>query len=357
MTNIDFQEVKKHIAIENVAYHLNLEITEKRSNELKAICPFCGYNKLSKVSTLSLNILSNKYCCSRCGAGGYSIGLYAKLKCIDNKKAYRELLDRECFDLNKSKIEISPINEMADIDTRDKVYRDFLSMLKLNPIHKSYLRSLGFLETTIDEQLYKTIPKSPILRRLIASKLKNKYNLAGIPGFYQHEDWGWTFSGARGFLIPIINENDKIEALSIHLDEPFNDTSDIWFSSSDKINGTGIKNIVYKSNIDEETTSVILTDNLLLNNYIKETKGYPTISFSQITNVYQILKVIDNTKINKIKFLFNLKSCDRIDYIIDRVFKNLLPLGYILYLDYIENFEDTLKEDIICFDTRSQLVA
>ncbi|MEI3436119.1 MAG: hypothetical protein V8S10_07405 [Clostridia bacterium] len=62
---------------------------------------------------------------------GYSVGLYARVKGIDNKKAYRELLDRECFSIQKSNITISPINEIADIDKRDAVYRTFLNMLKL----------------------------------------------------------------------------------------------------------------------------------------------------------------------------------------------------------------------------------
>ena len=62
---------------------------------------------------------------------GYSVGLYARVKGIDNKKAYRELLDRECFSIQKSNITISPINEIADIDKRDAIYRTFLNMLKL----------------------------------------------------------------------------------------------------------------------------------------------------------------------------------------------------------------------------------
>ena len=62
---------------------------------------------------------------------GYSVGLYARVKGIDNKKAYRELLGRECFSIQKSNITISPINEIADIDKRDTVYRTFLNMLKL----------------------------------------------------------------------------------------------------------------------------------------------------------------------------------------------------------------------------------
>lgn len=69
MDKLDFKEVQKHINILNVAYHLNLEITDKTHTEVKAICPFCGYNKNSKIATLSLNTLNNKYHCFRCGEG------------------------------------------------------------------------------------------------------------------------------------------------------------------------------------------------------------------------------------------------------------------------------------------------
>lgn len=181
MQKEDFVEVSKHINILNVAYHLCLEIVDTKGIEIKAICPFCGYNKNSKVGTLSLNPSNNKYCCSRCGAGGFSIGLYAKVKNIDTKKSYKELLDRECFSIEKSNITISPINEIADIDTRNEVYTTFLNMLKLDVQHKNYLKRLGFLNSSIVEQQYKSIPQNYIKRRLIANKLKNMYNLAGIP--------------------------------------------------------------------------------------------------------------------------------------------------------------------------------
>lgn len=41
MDKLDFEEVSKRISIANVAYHLCLEITETRADEMKAICPFC----------------------------------------------------------------------------------------------------------------------------------------------------------------------------------------------------------------------------------------------------------------------------------------------------------------------------
>ena len=348
MDKKDFEEVTKHIHILNVAYHLNLEITDKRAFEYKAICPFCGYNKNSKIPTLSLNITNNKYCCSRCSAGGFSIGLYARMKGIDTKKAYRELLDRECFSINRNSVTISPINEIADINIRDKVYRAFLEILKLEPQHKKYLKGLGFLDSTIESQMYRTIPKKYIKRRLIARCLNRSFDLCGIPGFYQEEDWSWTFSVANGFFIPLFDDQNRIQALSVHLDKPFNGTTDIWFSSSGKINGTATKSWVSKNNITSDTKKVILTDNLLLNNLIKDVLNFPTIAFSGISNSYQILSAIDGTNIENIIFTVRNIENQNLDYIIHRVFKDLIPLGYNLDTKYVRNYKDILQEDFLC---------
>ena len=41
METIDYEAVKEHIDILNVAYHLCLELTEQKGTEVKCICPFC----------------------------------------------------------------------------------------------------------------------------------------------------------------------------------------------------------------------------------------------------------------------------------------------------------------------------
>ena len=198
MDKLDAKEVQKHINILNVAYHLNLEITDDTHTEVKAICPFCGYNKNSKIATLSLNTINNKYHCIRCGAGGYSTGLYAKVRNIDTKKAYRELLDRECYSINKSNIVISPINDIADIDKRDAVYRDFLNMLKLDSEHKKYLENQGLLKSSIENQMYKSVPQKYIKRRLIANSLKKKYDLSGVARLLSRRRLGLDFCKCKG---------------------------------------------------------------------------------------------------------------------------------------------------------------
>ena len=139
---------------------------------------FVGYNKNSKIPTLSLNSANNKYHCVRCGAGGYGTELYAKVRGISKQKAYEELLERECYSQNKVQVEISPVNLLAGIQLRDRVYRDLLDMLKLEGQHKSYLRRIGLLDSSIQDNLYRTVPKNYIKRRIIAHNLSKKYDLA-----------------------------------------------------------------------------------------------------------------------------------------------------------------------------------
>jgi hypothetical protein len=281
------------------------------------------------------------------GQGGYSIGLYARVKGIDNKKAYRELLDRECFSIQKSNITISPINEIADIDRRNEVYTAFLNMLKLERSSKLELNRLGFLNSTIEEQMYRTIPNKNIYRRLIAYRLSRIYDLSEIPGFYQEADFKWTFSAGKGIFIPIFDENHKIQALSIHLDKPFNNTKDMWFSSKDKINGTGTKNVLSKNNIDENTNTIVLADNLLLGNYIEASLNVPMIAFSSISNSYQILKVIEDTNVDNIIFTFKIGQNDNLDYIINRILRDLIPLGYNIETKPIKEFKEVLDKNFL----------
>jgi hypothetical protein len=168
-------------------------------------------------------------------------------------------------------------------------------------------------------------------------------------GFYQEEDFKWCFSRYDGFFIPIFDENNKIQALSIHLDKSFNETTDIWFSSKDKINGTATKNFIFKSNIAEDTDTVVLTDDLILGNLIKDTINVPLIAFSRITNSYQVLNVLEKTNIRNIIFTVRKTENQNLDYIINRVFQDLIPLGYNLETKYVKEYRDIFKYDFLYF--------
>lgn len=295
---------------------------------------------------MSLNTRDNKYCCTRCGSGGYSVGLYARARGVDTKKAYKELLEKECFSQNKSNVEISPINLLADIETRDKVYRTFLNMLKLECSHRKYLQRLGFLNSSIDDGLYRSIPKNYIKRRIVGAELARKFNLCGIPGFFQEEDFKWCFNRYNGFFVPVFNEDGFIQGLSIHLDKAYNNNQDIWFSSSNKINGTSAKSWIMNNNITDDSNNLIITDNLLLGNLIKETINAPMLAFQNISNSYIILKELEKTNIKDILFVIRLPQVnENLDYIINRIFKDLIPLNYNLDIKYINNYKDFFDDE------------
>ena len=131
----------------------------------------------------------------------------------------------------------------------------------------------------------------------------------------------------------------------------------MWFSSNGKINGTATKNWISKSNIYEETETVILTDDLLLGNLIKEILNEPIISFSSISNSYNILRTLDGTKIKNI--IFTIRSSKKnqdLDYIINKIFKDLILLGYNLECKYINNYRDILKDNFLTLYTFKKTV-
>ena len=149
----------------------------------------------------------------------------------------------------------------------------------------------------------------------------------------------------NGFFIPILN-NGYIEGLSIHLDKPFSNTSDLWFSSNNKINGMSAKNWIMRNNIKEDAESVILADNFLMGDLIREITEFPVIAFQKITNSYLILKEIEKTNVQNIIFVTQIPNTnENLDYIIRRVFRDLVPLGYNIDVKCITNVKDLLDED------------
>lgn len=166
-------------------------------------------------------------------------------------------------------------------------------------------------------------------------------------GFFQEEDFKWCFNRYNGFFVPVFDSEDHIQGLSIHLDKPFNNNSDIWFTSSSKINGTAAKSWNMKYNIKEDTENVILTDNLIMGNIIKDVLNEPVIAFQNISNSYMILKEIEKTNIKNIIFIIRIpQTNNNLDYIINRVFRDLIPLGYNLDIKYVKNMGDFFDENI-----------
>ena len=101
-----------------------------------------------------------------------------------------------------------------------------------------------------------------------------------------------------------------------------------------------------RNNITEESENVILTDNFLLGNLIKETVNLPLIAFQNISNSYTILKEIENTNIRNIIFVLRVPQLEEnLDYIINRIYRDLIPLGYNLDTKFVRDYKDFFEED------------
>lgn len=184
MQKKEFEELQKHISIFNIAHQLNLEVIERKGNEFFAICPFCGYRSKTITANMKLNYTKNSYHCFDCGKSGYAIGLYATLRNIDNKTAFKELLEKEAFSCDKSEFVFDTNNKLADLNYRDTVYREFLDKIRLKPEHRNKLESLGLTKSYIEDYKFKSIPSEKFASLLISHNLSKKFDLAGIPRFF-----------------------------------------------------------------------------------------------------------------------------------------------------------------------------
>ena len=101
-----------------------------------------------------------------------------------------------------------------------------------------------------------------------------------------------------------------------------------------------------KNNINEYSNNLVITDNFLLGNLIKETINAPTLAFQNISNSYTILNELEKYGIKDILFVVRLPQAnENLDYIINRIFRDLIPLGFNIDIKYINDYKDFFDEN------------
>ena len=187
--------------------------------EVEAGCPFCGDHGPGKYH-LSLNTNTDQYRCNLCGAHGNSVSLYARVKGISNKEAFRELSgDTKLYPFPQQPEPRNTERQPLSLEQRHAAYSDMLEHLTLLGRHRDNLLGRGFSPERIQENQYRSMPETDRSRRLLAELLRaDGHELLGLPGFrtYYGE---WTLSGPTGFLIPVRNKDGLIQGLKIRLDD------------------------------------------------------------------------------------------------------------------------------------------
>lgn len=267
---------QKDPSMDVIVSKLGLERKSGSSTKrLSVRCPFCDDKKFH------MSISLDKWACHcwRCGYGGNGLTLYADVRGISNKDAYKELADEygsetssEPYKYKATKTE--PIPEpLPDFDKYDKVYRALLSHLTLDDEHDAALISRGMSSEAIETGMYRSLPDiartkdktDADKRRLrLGKKLAKKligqgYDLSGVPGFYTDETGNWVFRYIPGMLVPVKDRFGRICTMQVRMN--YGKSRYLTISSSGFENGTGA------------FAGVHITGNINKNTVIRITEG------------------------------------------------------------------------------------
>lgn len=116
----------------------------------------------------------------------------------------------------------------------DRIYRTMLSLLVLDDVHRQYLRKEGWSDELLTQHMIRSFPERDFVRfkfsnhfsrcpyrKTLAKKVMetlNLDNLTGVPGAYQDEKGNWTFTGPKGILFPLYDQDGWLYGLRIRMD-------------------------------------------------------------------------------------------------------------------------------------------
>lgn len=247
---------------------LHLNVRRRLADSVYVDCPFCG----DKRGKMNVNFDQNVWRCNYCGDSGGMLALYARLNNMTNAQAYHEIWDAlstgeaswGCEDYGmttaqtaapyqgaaapgqgKSGIPQSPPASAREVHW---TFSRLFEMLTLSAAHRNHLRSdkRGLTDEQIRHFGFKSTPPYFLCRSLTERLIEQGCTVAGVPGFYQHENGYWTVkftSRTSGILIPAVGMDGLIRGAQILLDIPIKDKNDpadkggakyIWLSSSSK---------------------------------------------------------------------------------------------------------------------------
>lgn len=231
-----------------VARRCGIQILKPTNNgQWIARCPFCGDSKNKRHGHLYLKPDTGEYKCHRCDAGGYTLGLYAVMRGIDNKTAYKELLNAANENvpeilLNRDNVISIVENPVAPLEKRHGVYTAMLELLPLYPLHLEDLLKRGLPKEAIKRNGYKSFPAIASLRWRICEALVSQHDLTGVPGFFVNKAGKWDMNPyPDGYFIPVRSRDGSIQGCQFRIlpyDEEKHKGKYPWFSSLGKEQGT-----------------------------------------------------------------------------------------------------------------------
>lgn len=230
-----------------IARRVNITLLKQMNDgQWLARCPFCGdSSKNTKHGHLYLKPSTGEYACHRCGQMGKTIGMYAHLRGIDTKAAYKELVNADALPEIKLKHNNAPVVEVEPAPTqrRHEVYSAMLDILQLQTAHRADLIKRGLSSEYILQNNYKSYPRTKKERAALCEKLSARFNLSRVPGFFVNQDGAWELTPCpNGYFLPVRNAQKQIQGLQLRVlpYDPKKGSKYLWLSSNAKPGGASV---------------------------------------------------------------------------------------------------------------------
>ena len=152
----------------------------------------------------------------------------------------------------------------AIIERRHAVYTALLQTLPLSDEHRCALHLRGLAQAEIERLQYKSTLGQRAAAE-ITQDLARRFDLCGLPGFFQASGVWRMVSTATGFFVPYRDELGRIEGLQIRRWPHAGDSKYIWFSSKDKPLGASSGAPLHFARVDllARADEVVITEGAL----------------------------------------------------------------------------------------------
>ncbi len=307
----------------DILHLLNVVIKKQTPLSLQVNCPFCDDTN----GKMKIKIETNQFNCPRCNNGGGMLKLYANLRQSndDTKEAYRNILyelninDKLSYNQPKQvKKTISIKEKILNEKEVHKTYKELLKELDLRPRHIENLMCRGFSLDEIEKYGYKSTPYNNF-EKITTTLLERGCIFYDVAGFYKKDDsrnWSLNFlKNCNGIIIPIYSIDGLIQGLQIRLDNQFNKTKYLWFSSYEKKGellhkGTAAKS--YSHFVGNRfSENVYVTEGAIKGNLAHSITGKAFLCVSGVNNYNSLHTSFEKLKKNGVKRIIETYDMDK----------------------------------------------
>lgn len=284
--------------IREVLVESGVEIQRETDTRITYKCPFCGDRKGKGDASIEKDI----YHCYKCSESGYLFEMYAKVAGVTNAEAKKYLekkydngADIEGYAIAKKAAAKHYEPNIAADAQLNSVYTEYLSMLRLDPVHRANLIKRGLSDEFIRANGYKSVPVigSSYYPRALEAR---GYSLKGVTGFYRKGDAWRTKSALSGFYVPTRNLNGEICSMQIRTD--YNENRYITFSSSGMPSGADLRSAMHFVGVpsDGEVHGIYLTEGALKADVAHCLSGKPFCSIPGVGNFRALRKGLEEMR-------------------------------------------------------------